>query len=377
MSDSAELRETSGLKDCDNDQFFVDSRGRAAQSLLERHMNRIPRISIVLPARNAAGTLPAALGSIRAQTFVAWELVAVDDGSTDETHRILSSAARADARIRVLSLRPVGIVAALRGGCEAARGEFIARMDADDLMLPERLQRQADFLARHPRIGVVSCRVRYGGDRASQAGYAAYVDWTNALLTPEDMALRRFVESPVAHPSVLFRRELLAQHGGYAEGDFPEDYELWLRWMDAGVRFGKVNAELLVWNDLPARLSRTDARYRTEAFYRTKSLYLARWLKRHVAADRAFWLWGAGRVTRRRFLALEADGIRFVGFIDIDANKLGRARDGRWVVRPNALPDPARAFILVGVAKRGARELITAELRRLGRQEGRDFLLVA
>lgn len=72
MSDSAELRETSGLKDCDNDQFFVDSRGRAAQSLLERHMNRIPRISIVLPARNAAGTLPAALGSIRAQTFVAW-----------------------------------------------------------------------------------------------------------------------------------------------------------------------------------------------------------------------------------------------------------------------------------------------------------------
>lgn len=340
-------------------------------------MTRIPRISIVLPARNAAGTLPATLGSIRAQTFAAWELVAVDDGSTDETHRILCSAARADARIRILSLPPAGIVAALRAGCEAARGEFIARMDADDLMLPERLERQAEFLERNPRIGVVSCRVRYGGDPASQAGYAAHVDWVNALLTPEDMALRRFVESPVAHPSVLFRRELLAQHGGYAEGDFPEDYELWLRWMDAGVRFGKVNAELLVWNDPPARLSRTDARYRTEAFYRTKSLYLARWLKRHVASDRGFWLWGAGRVTRRRFLALEADGIRFAGFIDIDANKLGRARDGRRVVGPDTLPDPARAFILAGVAKRSARELIAAELNRQGWREGRDYLLVA
>lgn len=131
-------------------------------------MNRVPNVSIVLPVRNAAGTLVAALERIRAQTLAAWELVAVDDGSTDETARILNTAARADARIRVV-------------------------------------------------------------------------------------ALRRFVESPVAHPSVMFRRDLLAQHGGYAAGDFAEDYELWLRWMDAGVRFGKVNAELLVWNDPPAR----------------------------------------------------------------------------------------------------------------------------
>ena len=337
----------------------------------------MPKISIVMPVRDAAETLPAALDSIRAQTFAVWELVVVNDGSTDETIRILSTVCRADARIRVLSLRRVGIVAALCAGCEAARGEFIARMDADDLMLPERLQRQAEFLHHHPHIGVVSCRVRYGGDPAAQAGYAVHVDWINALLTPEDMALRRFVESPVAHPSVMFRRELLLHYGGYAPGDFPEDYELWLRWMDGGVSFGKVNTELLVWNDRPARLSRTEARYRTEAFYRTKCTYLARWLKRHVATGREFWLWGAGRVTRQRFRALESAGIHFAGFIDIDAKKLGRMRDGRPVIGPNKLPDKARAFILAGVAKRGARELIAAELRRNGYDEGRDYLLTA
>ena len=340
-------------------------------------MIRVPKISIVLPVRDAADTLPAALDSIRAQTLAEWELVIVDDGSTDETIRILSTMARTDDRIRVLSLGRVGIVAALRAGCEAARGEFIARMDADDLMLPERLHRQAEFLQRHPHIGVVSCRVRYGGDPAAQAGYAAHVDWINALLTPEDMAVRRFVESPVAHPSVMFRRELLAQHGGYAAGDFPEDYELWLRWMDAGVGFGKVNMELLVWNDRPDRLSRTEARYRTEAFYGTKCAYLARWLKRHVAVGREFWLWGAGRVTRQRFHALESAGIHLAGFIDIDAKKLGRMRDGRRVVGPGTLPDKTHAFILAGVAKRGARELIAAELRRDGRQEGKDYLLTA
>jgi glycosyltransferase involved in cell wall biosynthesis len=340
-------------------------------------MSPVPKVSIVLPVRDAAGTLPAALDSIRAQTLAAWELLAVDDGSTDETPRILNAAARAEARMRVLPRRPGGIVAALRAGCDAASGEFIARMDADDLMLPERLQRQAGFLEGPPRPGVVSCRVRFGGDPAAQAGYAAHVDWINSLLTPEDIARRRFVESPVAHPSVLFRRELLARHGGYADGDFPEDYELWLRWMDAGVRFGKVDAELLVWNDPPARLSRTGARYRTQAFYRIKCEYLARWLKRHVAAGRQFWLRGAGRVTRQRFRALESAGIRFAGFIDVDAKKLGRTRDGRPVVGPDALPDPAHAFILVGVARRGAREAIAAELRRHGREEAKDFLLVA
>lgn len=340
-------------------------------------MTRLPRISIVLPVRDAADVLPDALDSIRAQTFAAWELVAVDDGSMDETAGILNAAARADVRIRVLSLPPLGIAAALRAGCDAARGELIARMDADDLMLPERLQRQAQFLERHPAIGVVSCRVRYGGDPAAQAGYAAHVAWINTLLTPEDIALRRFVEAPVAHPSVMFRRELLTQHGGYAEGDFPEDYELWLRWMDAGVRLGKVNAELLVWNDLPGRLSRAEARYRTDAFYQIKCVYLARWLKGHLAPDRQIWLWGAGRVTRRRFWALEPAGIHFAGFIDIDPKKLGRTRDGRPVVGPNALPETARAFVLAGVAKRGARELITAQLGRNGRREGRDYLLAA
>jgi hypothetical protein len=81
------------------------------------------------------------------------------------------------------------------------------------------------------------------------------------------MSLRCFVEASVAHPSVMFRRELLEKYGGYRDGPFPQDYELWLRWLEAGVRFGKVDAELLTWNDPPQRLWRTDTRYSVEAFY--------------------------------------------------------------------------------------------------------------
>jgi glycosyltransferase involved in cell wall biosynthesis len=301
----------------------------------------------------------------------------VDDGSQDETPRRLKTAARADDRIRVMSSPDAGIVAALQTGCAAARGAFIARMDADDLMTPDRLRCQFEFLDRHPDIGVVSGRVRFGGHPARQAGYAAHVDWINSLLTPEAIALRRFVESPLAHPSVMFRRELLPQHGSYAAGDFPEDYELWLRWMDAGVRFGKVDAEFLIWNDPPTRLSRVEPRYRPEAFYQIKCEYLGRWLKRHLLPARELWLWGAGRITRQRFRALEAVGLPFAGFIDIDAKKFGPMRDGRWVVGPDKLPAPAAAFILVGVSSRGAREKIVAELHRQGRTEGEDYLLAA
>ncbi len=340
-------------------------------------MEEPPQVSIVLPVRNAARTLPAALESIRAQTLRAWELVAVDDGSRDETARQLRDAARADARIRVWTQPAQGIVAALQRGCAAARGEFIARMDADDWMAPERLQRQVAFLQAHPRLDVVSCRVRFGGDPVAQAGYAAHVAWINSLCTPAAIARRRFVESPVAHPSVLFRRALLAQHGGYAAGDFPEDYELWLRWMAAGVRFGKVAAELLTWHDSPTRLSRVEARYRTAAFYRTKCRYLAHWLKTQVPPPREVWLWGAGRVTRQRFQALETEGVRLAGFVDVDVKKQGRLRDGRRVVAPGKLPPKNQALIVAGVAKRGARELILAELIRQGRVEGEDFLLAA
>lgn len=331
-------------------------------------------VSILLPVRDGAATLPAALDSIRAQTLGDWELVAVDDGSVDATPELLKAWAKTDPRVRVLRTPPQGIAGALQAGAAVCQGRYLARMDADDLMHPERLARQVARLEEEPEAGLVSCRVRYGG---AAAGYAEHVDWINAQDSAERMNLRRFVEAPVAHPSVLFRRELLQRHGGWREGDFPEDYELWLRWLEAGVRFAKCPEELLVWNDPPQRLSRRDPRYAVEAFYRIKAGYLARWLRREVAPGRALWLWGAGRVTRRRFDALEAEGLRLAGFIDVDPAKRGRHRDGRPVRLADELPDPATSFLLAGVAARGAREQILAHLVQRGWQEGRDFLLAA
>lgn len=336
----------------------------------------MPAISVVLPARNAAGTLARALASIRTQTMTDWELILVDDGSADDTRELVHQAVRGDPRIRLLARPAEGIVAALNAGLAAARGEFIARMDADDEALPGRLSAQVALLRASPDLGVASCLVEFGGDRAASAGYALHVDWINQLVTPEQIALNRFVESPLAHPSALFRRELVARHGGYRAGDFPEDYELWLRWMDAGVCIAKVPQTLLRWHDAPARASRTDPRYSPDAFFSLKAPWLARELAR-IAAGRPILVWGAGRPTRKRAAHLEEHGVRITGYIDIDPRKIGRPVGGSRVLSPGEIPPPSRAFVLGYVGTRGARELHRRTLGERGFAEGRDFLMCA
>ena len=180
-----------------------------------------PLVSVVLPAFNAASTLKAALNSLFVQEPAAgcplppFEIIVVNDGSTDDSAALLETCAAEKAdlgRLRVLHLPHRGIVAALNAGLAAARGSFIARMDADDECLPARLERQVAFLDEHPEIGVCATQVAFGGDASLNRGYALHVEWTNSLLTPEQIALNRFVESPLAHPSVMFRHSLVAEH---------------------------------------------------------------------------------------------------------------------------------------------------------------------
>lgn len=337
----------------------------------------MPRVSILLPVRNAAATLPAALASLAGQTFTDCELVAVDDGSSDASADLVESFKPAYPVRLVRFEEPRGLVSALQAGLAAARGDLIARMDADDVCHPERMRRQVEMLHEQPDIGVSATRVRFGGDPAAAAGYARYVEWTNSLLTHEEIALARFRESPLAHPSVMFRRELVDRHGGYRQGDFPEDYELWLRWMEAGVRFAKTHETLLAWNDPPERLSRVHPSYRPAAFYALKAEYLARWLAVHNPHYPRVWVIGAGRVTRRRVDYLCRHGVEVEAYLDIDSRKVGLSYHGAPVLHHDDLPAAGRCFVLPFVANTGAAEYLAQLLQSRGYVRGRDFIEAA
>lgn len=254
-------------------------------------MRDAPSISVLVPVWNAAADggcrLRAAFGSLFAQSnapqapLPPLEILAVDDGSDDATPAVLHDLAREDERLRIVRIPHGGIARALAAGLEAARGELIARMDADDIAHPQRLARQTAHLRRQPELDVSACRVRFGGDAHTAYGFAHYVAWQNSLRSHEEMARNRFRDTPICHPSAMFRRSAVERFGGYADGDFAEDWELWLRWFHAGARMEKLPEELLVWNDPPGRLTRTDARYADGA----NNALRARWLSLHLRTN--------------------------------------------------------------------------------------------
>lgn len=334
----------------------------------------MPGISVLLPCYNAAATLPEALKSLGSQTLADFEIVAVDDGSSDVTPDILREWARGDPRLRILRQAHGGIIAALNAGLGTCEAPLVARMDADDRAHPGRLERQVAFLEAHPEIDVVSCRV--AGFPAGQVrqGFAIYIDWLNGLLTDEDIRREMFVESPLPHPSVVFRRQAVLEVGGYQEHGWAEDYDLWLRLYLAGAHFAKLPEVLLEWREHPERLTRLDSRYSLENFLRLKAFYL----RRGPLADReAVFVWGAGMVGRRLGKHLARQGAPLKGFIDIDPRKVGRRRRGLPILAPEELPDwwgrYRRPALLAAVGARGARALIRARLEGFGLREGLDW----
>ena len=335
----------------------------------------VPRVSILMPFRNAADTIAETLDSIQRQTFGAYELLAVDDGSTDASTRIVTQYAAKDRRIRLYPAPGQGLVPALNHGLRLARSELIARMDADDLMHRERLELQFDYLRAHPQISLVSCQARAFPEHLVQQGYREYIRWQNLCLSPAQIAANLFVESPLPHPSVMFRREPVLRLGGYRQGSFPEDYDLWLRLHEQGERMAKLPRVLLDWRESPQRTSRQDPRYSREAFDRLRAEYLAR-CPLLTERGRELVIWGAGRKTRKRCAHLLARGYEIQAWVDIDPKKIGNRLRGVPVVAPNWLHRRPKPLVLCYVSNHGARELIARDLHAMGYRRATDYLMV-
>jgi glycosyltransferase involved in cell wall biosynthesis len=319
-------------------------------------------------------TLPECLASLRRQSLADHEIVAVDDGSSDGGRELLLQEARAEPRL-VLVLRPaLGLVAALNAGLAAARAPLLARMDADDVAHPERLALQAAQLELGGGRSILASRVRLLRGSPRDAGMRAYVAWSNRLLEHDAILADLFVESPLVHPSVMMPTELLRGLGGYREGTFPEDYDLWLRAAAAGVRFAKRRELLLAWRDEPNRLTRSDPRYAAARF---RALKLDSLLAGALARGRAAVLWGAGPIGKAWARELLARGVPLAAFAEVAPRKLGQRIHGAPVLPPEAAARLRGPLHLLAVGQPGARSRMRALALRRGLAEGSDFVAVA
>lgn len=211
-----------------------------------------PPISVVMPVRNGGPDLGEALASVLGQSFGDFELIAVDDHSTDETPTLLRRAAEEDSRVRVIAPAGQGFVVAVSAGIAAAEGDWIARMDADDRSHPDRLARQMAYLQAHAEVDVLGTSVRVI-DAEGRPAHVIRYPLDHALI-----ALSLRAETAMHHGTVVVRRAALAAAGGYRSEWFPaEDYDLWCRLVMSGARLANLDEPLYDYRLSESGVSRT------------------------------------------------------------------------------------------------------------------------
>lgn len=281
--------------------------------------------------------------------------------------------AEKDNRFIVINEIKQGVVYASNKGFKIAKGEYTARMDADDIAYNTRLKSQIEFLDNHPNYGAVAGLVEYMPHSEYTDGFKRYVNWSNSIITFEDLLKKRFIEMPLINPTVMWRKDVANKIGMYRSGDFPEDYEMWLRWLSKGIKIAKIPEIVLKWYDSEKRLTRTNPIYSNESFFKIKTKYLSHWLKKNNPFHPNVVVWGASKNSRKRAKPLFDNGIEILYYIDI---KL-RTNLDREVIHYKNIPPPSKIFILVYMKQEDARNEIESFLMKRGFVEGNNYLLVS
>jgi hypothetical protein len=238
----------------------------------------------------------------------------------------------------------------------------------------DRLAAQAAALDADASLAGVGAHVRCFPRAGLQDGLRDYEAWLRAIDTPERVACERFVECPLPHPTWMLRRAVYARLGGYRDRGWPEDYDLLLRLVHAGLRMGVVARRLLAWRDRPERMWRSHAAYAPERFLACKAHFLARGPLRHAEA---YLLWGHGETGRALRRALEAEGKRPAAIVELHPRRLGNVIHGAPVVRPESISSLPRLPLVASVSGAHARAEIRRFCERAGLREGADFVVAA
>ncbi len=260
-----------------------------------------------MPVFNASLYLEECLDSILGQTMTDWELIAVDDFSTDASLDILRKYAYEDSRIRVLSNNEKGITPALiKGYCES-KGGYITRMDADDVMVDTKL---ADLYAglQDTINSVAVGKVKYFAENGVRRGYLRYEHWLNHMVMTNSHFSEIYKECVIPSPCWMMSRELFDKIGGFQAATYPEDYDLVFRMYEQWMEVVGVMKVLHLWRDHEDRASRNDPNYRDQSFMALKMKYF---LKLDYVPQVQLGLWGAGAAGKTVARALREANVSF------------------------------------------------------------------
>lgn len=249
-------------------------------------------VSILTPYKNTSPFLPECLESIISQTYTNWELLIVDDHSSDDSLEIVTSFSKRDARIKPLKNKGHGIIDALRTALEASKGSFVTRMDSDDIMTHNKLEKMTSQLVVKGAKNVALGLVKYFSEEGISEGYEKYETWLNNLTKTGSNYQELYKECVIPSPCWMVYRDDLLQCGAFEEDRYPEDYDLTFRFYEHGLNCLPSETVLHYWRDYDSRTSRNHEHYAQNHFLELKMHYF---LKLHYDAERPLTVWGAGK----------------------------------------------------------------------------------
>ncbi len=309
-------------------------------------MDQLGLVSIIMPVKNTATFLAACLDSILNQTYQNWELIAIDDYSEDESYKMLQSYTEMDARVKVVKNSGTGIIDALQLGYRHSQGEFITRMDSDDMMEPEKIALMVDQLQKKGNGYLAVGLVNYFSAGHLGEGYLNYANWLNQLTLSESNFDDIYKECSIPSPCWMVARVDFEACGGFASEVYPEDYDLAFRFRKGGLKVASVPKVIHQWRDYETRTSRTDANYSDNRFSEFKVVHF---IDQDMDATKPLVLWGAGKKGKKIAQLLKENNILFHWILN-NPNKIGRDIYGVILEDMLALEQMGKAQVIIAIS---------------------------
>ncbi|PKQ46806.1 glycosyltransferase family 2 protein [Confluentibacter flavum] len=329
-----------------------------------------PLISVLIPFKNTEIYLTDCLESVLIQTYKNWEVIIVDDGSTDSSYTLVELYALKDNRIKLYKNTGNGIIDALQLAFKHSQGDFISRMDSDDIMHPNKLNTLATNLMTYGRHHVAVGLVNYFSDEGIKEGYGNYETWLNNLTKTGTNYSEIYKECVIPSPCWMIHRDDLMACDAFNANTYPEDYDLAFRFYKHGFKCIPCNSILHYWRDYSTRTSRTHIHYAQNHF---TSLKIHHFLDIDYNKNKTLNIWGAGNKGKIIAKTLVEKNIPFEWICD-NPKKIGRDIYGKKLKAFNELKTIENPQSIITVANKKAQTEIRTFLNVLNMKPIEDYV---
>jgi len=329
-----------------------------------------PLVSIIMAAKDTEPYLPACLDSILAQTYPNWELIAINDHSSDRTPEILETYALKDTRVKIVHSKRSKLIPALKEGYVHVQGDLINRMDADDKMPEDKLEALVAEWLKYGKGHVIGGGTKHFVDEGEVGGgFRRYEEWLNEVAKTSTHYEQIYQECVIPSHSWILHKEDFDRVGGFEPEVYPEDYDLCFRFYKERLKVIGIDKVLHHWRDRSDRISRTWEEYKDNRYFDLKLRYF---YEIDRDAIRPLVLWGAGRNGKDMAKLLQAKGDQFHWVCD-NERKIGKAIYGVKMESSETIPSLSNPQIMVVVAAPEDKTQIREQLIEWGKLPVKDF----